>query len=196
MLRFMGRPFTTGSSSHPRSHSGLSPEPPRRPRRGQRRRLPPGTGIVIFPSSQESPQQRTRTYRPSPAYISTPSNRRQACRWSAPGDPGGTCRGSPLHGGQTGWHLYHRPHPSPVAAGGGHPVEGGLQLRYRVCPPCSHGGGVQSRPSAHRCLGGSFTALHTGPEADEWLSRVAREPVRLLWLGEASDRFGRRPAPG
>ena len=32
----------------------------------------------------------------------------------------------------------------------------GLQLRYPGLPPCPHGGGVQSRPSAHRCLGGSL----------------------------------------
>ncbi|MCP3288369.1 MOSC domain-containing protein, partial [Aeromonas hydrophila] len=35
----------------------------------------------------------------------------------------------------------------------------------------------------------SFSALQTQPQADQWLSQVAAEPVQLLWLGEESARF-------
>lgn len=70
------------------------------------------------------------------------------------------------------------------------PVEGGLQLRYPGLPPLALMEAAFSRAPQHTGVWGDrFTALHTGPDADEWLSRVAREPVRLLWLGEASDRF-------
>lgn len=70
------------------------------------------------------------------------------------------------------------------------PVEGGLQLRYPGLPPLALMEAAFSRAPQHTGVWGDrFTALHTGPNADEWLSRVAREPVRLLWLGEASDRF-------
>ena len=70
------------------------------------------------------------------------------------------------------------------------PVEGGLQLRYPGLSPLALMEAAFSRAPQHTGVWGDrFTALHTGPEADEWLSRVTREPVRLLWLGEASDRF-------
>ena len=65
----------------------------------------------------------------------------------------------------------------------------GLQLRYPGLPPCFLMEAAFSRAPQHTGVWGIAYRLHTGPDADEWLSRVAREPVRLLWLGEASDRF-------
>ena len=70
------------------------------------------------------------------------------------------------------------------------PVEGGLQLRYPGMAQLRLQEADFSRaPQATGVWGDSFHALHTQSQADEWLSRVAGEPVRLLWLGETSDRF-------
>ena len=55
--------------------------PPRLPpMMGGKRGLPHGAGIVILPSSRNRHSTRTLTCPASPAYISTPSNRRRACR--------------------------------------------------------------------------------------------------------------------
>ncbi|MFM4963125.1 MOSC N-terminal beta barrel domain-containing protein [Aeromonas bivalvium] len=70
------------------------------------------------------------------------------------------------------------------------PVEGGLQLRY----PGQEMLTLQPQdfsliPQSTGVWGDSFHALRTHELADLWLSRVAGEPVRLLWLGEESNRF-------
>ncbi len=70
------------------------------------------------------------------------------------------------------------------------PVAGGLQLNYPGFEPLALQESDFSRvPQATGVWGDRFTALHTTPIADSWLSRVAGEPVALLWLGEESDRF-------
>ncbi|MGY6037728.1 MOSC N-terminal beta barrel domain-containing protein [Aeromonas sp. AE23HZ002T15] len=70
------------------------------------------------------------------------------------------------------------------------PMDGGLQLRYPGMAPLSLLESDFSRvPQATGVWSDSFQALHTHDQADGWLSQVAREPVRLLWLGERSDRF-------
>ena len=70
------------------------------------------------------------------------------------------------------------------------PIEGGLLLRYPGQDPLSLLEQAFSRaPQATGVWSDSFSALHTTAQADAWLSRVAGEPVRLLWLGEKSDRF-------
>ncbi|MEB6606317.1 MOSC N-terminal beta barrel domain-containing protein [Aeromonas sanarellii] len=70
------------------------------------------------------------------------------------------------------------------------PMDGGLQLHYPGLEPLI----LQERdfsrtPRATGVWSDHFTALHTTPIADSWLSRVAGEPVALLWLGEESTRF-------
>ncbi|HDX8352711.1 TPA: hybrid-cluster NAD(P)-dependent oxidoreductase [Aeromonas dhakensis] len=70
------------------------------------------------------------------------------------------------------------------------PIEGGLQLRYPGFEPLTLQETEFSRAS--RATGvwkDSFNALHTHAQADAWLSKVAGEPVQLLWLGEESARF-------
>ncbi|MBP8219264.1 MAG: MOSC domain-containing protein, partial [Aeromonas sp.] len=68
--------------------------------------------------------------------------------------------------------------------------DGGLQLRYPGFEPLILQEADFSRtPQATGVWSDRFTALHTDPKADGWLSRVAGEPVQLLWLGETSDRF-------
>lgn len=70
------------------------------------------------------------------------------------------------------------------------PVEGGLQLRYpgqELLTLLEQD--FLLTPQATGVWGDSFTALRTHELADHWLSRVAGEPVRLLWLGEQSARF-------
>ncbi|MGY3919687.1 MOSC N-terminal beta barrel domain-containing protein [Aeromonas eucrenophila] len=88
-----------------------------------------------------------------------------------------------------GSFITARTHPQlqlVVAA----PVEGGLQLRYPGLEPLSlQEQAFSLAPQATGVWGDSFQALHTQDRADAWLSRVAGEPVRLLWLGERSDRF-------
>ncbi|MGH1408714.1 MAG: MOSC N-terminal beta barrel domain-containing protein [Aeromonas sp.] len=70
------------------------------------------------------------------------------------------------------------------------PIEGGLQLRYPGFEPLTLQEADFSRvPQATGVWSDRFTALHTDPKADGWLSRVAGETVQLLWLGETSDRF-------
>ncbi|MGL6262554.1 MOSC N-terminal beta barrel domain-containing protein [Aeromonas jandaei] len=70
------------------------------------------------------------------------------------------------------------------------PVAGGLQLNYPGFEPLALQESDFSRdPQETGVWGDSFTALHTTPIADSWLSRVAGEPVALLWLGTESDRF-------
>uniref|UniRef100_UPI000D4075CD MOSC domain-containing protein n=1 Tax=Aeromonas sp. HMWF014 TaxID=2056850 RepID=UPI000D4075CD len=70
------------------------------------------------------------------------------------------------------------------------PIEGGLQLRYTGFKPLTLQEADFSRtPQATGVWGDRFTALHTDPKADAWLSKVAGETVQLLWLGETSDRF-------
>ncbi|MGL5813648.1 MAG: MOSC N-terminal beta barrel domain-containing protein [Aeromonas sp.] len=70
------------------------------------------------------------------------------------------------------------------------PMDSGLQLRYPGMAPLSLLESDFSRaPQATGVWSDSFQALHTHDQADGWLSQVAREPVRLLWLGERSDRF-------
>ncbi|WP_429191216.1 MOSC N-terminal beta barrel domain-containing protein [Aeromonas veronii] len=70
------------------------------------------------------------------------------------------------------------------------PIEGGLQLRYPGFEPLTLQEVDFSRaPQATGVWSDRFTALHTDPKADGWLSRVAGETVQLLWLGETSDRF-------
>ncbi|EKP0298299.1 MOSC domain-containing protein [Aeromonas veronii] len=70
------------------------------------------------------------------------------------------------------------------------PVAGGLQLNYPGFEPLALQESDFSRaPQATGVWGDRFTALHTTPIADSWLSRVAGEPVALLWLGAESDRF-------
>ncbi|MBR7631248.1 MOSC domain-containing protein [Aeromonas popoffii] len=70
------------------------------------------------------------------------------------------------------------------------PIEGGLQLRYPGFKPLTLQEADFSRtPQATGVWGDRFTALHTDPQADAWLSKVAGETVQLLWLGETSDRF-------
>ncbi|MBL0666662.1 MOSC domain-containing protein [Aeromonas jandaei] len=70
------------------------------------------------------------------------------------------------------------------------PVAGGLQLNYPGFEPLALQESDFSRdPQATGVWGDRFTALHTTPIADSWLSRVAGEPVALLWLGTKSDRF-------
>ncbi|WP_421244620.1 MOSC N-terminal beta barrel domain-containing protein [Aeromonas sp. 601019] len=70
------------------------------------------------------------------------------------------------------------------------PVAGGLQLNYPGFEPLALQESDFSRaPQVTGVWGDSFTALHTTPIADSWLSRVAGEPVALLWLGTKSDRF-------
>jgi uncharacterized protein len=70
------------------------------------------------------------------------------------------------------------------------PVEGGLQLRYpgqELLTLLEQD--FLLTPQATGVWGDNFTALRTHELADHWLSRVAGEPVRLLWLGEQSARF-------
>ncbi|MGB6190107.1 MAG: MOSC N-terminal beta barrel domain-containing protein [Aeromonas molluscorum] len=70
------------------------------------------------------------------------------------------------------------------------PLEGGLQLRYpgqELLTLLEQD--FLLTPQATGVWGDSFTALRTHELADHWLSRVAGEPVRLLWLGEQSARF-------
>ena len=70
------------------------------------------------------------------------------------------------------------------------PMDGGLQLRYPGMAPLSLLESDFSRaPQATGVWSDNFQALNTHDQADGWLSQVAREPVRLLWLGERSDRF-------
>lgn len=70
------------------------------------------------------------------------------------------------------------------------PMEGGLQLRYPGLAPLALLEAEFSRaPQSTGVWGDSFSALHTQERADAWLSLIAGEPVRLLWLGERSDRF-------
>lgn len=70
------------------------------------------------------------------------------------------------------------------------PIEGGLQLRYPGFEPLTLREQDFSRsPRTTGVWRDSFTALHTDISADLWLSKVAGEPVALLWLGEQSDRF-------
>ncbi|MGY3858323.1 MOSC N-terminal beta barrel domain-containing protein [Aeromonas intestinalis] len=70
------------------------------------------------------------------------------------------------------------------------PMEGGLQLRYPGMTPLAlHESDFSRALQATGVWGDSFQALHTHDQADGWLSRVAGEPVRLLWLGERSERF-------
>lgn len=70
------------------------------------------------------------------------------------------------------------------------PVAGGLQLNYPGFEPLALQESDFSRaPQATGVWGDRFTAQHTTPIADSWLSRVAGEPVALLWLGTESDRF-------
>ncbi|MGL5975632.1 MAG: MOSC domain-containing protein, partial [Aeromonas sobria] len=70
------------------------------------------------------------------------------------------------------------------------PSEGGLQLRYPGFEPLTLQEAAFSRtPQATGVWSDRFTALHTDPKADGWLSRVAGDTVQLLWLGETSDRF-------
>ncbi|MGY3903302.1 MOSC N-terminal beta barrel domain-containing protein [Aeromonas lusitana] len=88
-----------------------------------------------------------------------------------------------------GSFITARTHPQLqlVAAS---PVEGGLLLRYPGLAPLTLQEQAFSRtPQATGVWSDSFQALHTHDQADAWLSRVAGEPVRLLWLGERSDRF-------
>lgn len=70
------------------------------------------------------------------------------------------------------------------------PMEGGLQLRYPgLAPLALLEAGFSRSPQSTGVWGDSFSALHTQERADAWLSLIAGEPVRLLWLGERSDRF-------
>ncbi|EKP0308406.1 MOSC domain-containing protein [Aeromonas veronii] len=70
------------------------------------------------------------------------------------------------------------------------PIEGGLQLNYPGVEPLILQEADFSRaPQATGVWSDRFTALHTTPIADCWLSRVAGETAQLLWLGETSDRF-------
>lgn len=70
------------------------------------------------------------------------------------------------------------------------PIEGGLQLRYPGLDPLILQEREFSRtPRATGVWSDSFSALQTQPQADQWLSQVAGEPVQLLWLGEESARF-------
>ncbi|MGL6050320.1 MAG: MOSC N-terminal beta barrel domain-containing protein, partial [Aeromonas salmonicida] len=70
------------------------------------------------------------------------------------------------------------------------PIEGGLQLRYPGFELLTLREQDFSRtPRTTGVWRDSFTALHTDISADLWLSKVAGEPVALLWLGEQSDRF-------
>ncbi|MFQ2222843.1 MOSC N-terminal beta barrel domain-containing protein [Aeromonas enteropelogenes] len=70
------------------------------------------------------------------------------------------------------------------------PIDDGLLLRYPGFEPLTL---LETEFSLTPQVTGvwkdSFNALHTHTLADAWLSRVANEPVRLLWLGEASNRF-------
>lgn len=70
------------------------------------------------------------------------------------------------------------------------PIEGGLQLRYPGLNPLTlQAHSFTLTPQATGVWGDRFNALHTNPQADGWLSGVVGEPVKLLWLGETSDRF-------
>lgn len=70
------------------------------------------------------------------------------------------------------------------------PIEGGLQLRYPGFEPLTlQETGFSRAPRATGVWKDSFNALHTHAQADVWLSKVAGEPVQLLWLGEESARF-------
>lgn len=70
------------------------------------------------------------------------------------------------------------------------PMEGGLQLRYPgLAPLALLEAEFSLAPQSTGVWGDSFSALHTQERADAWLSLIAGEPVRLLWLGERSDRF-------
>ncbi|QSR44134.1 MOSC domain-containing protein [Aeromonas dhakensis] len=70
------------------------------------------------------------------------------------------------------------------------PIEGGLQLRYPGFEPLTlRETGFSRAPRATGVWKDSFNALHTHALADAWLSKVAGEPVQLLWLGEESARF-------
>ncbi|MFB2864464.1 MOSC N-terminal beta barrel domain-containing protein [Aeromonas sp. MdU4] len=70
------------------------------------------------------------------------------------------------------------------------PIAGGLQLVYPgLLPLTLLERNFNLTPQLTGVWGDRFTALHTDPKADEWLSRVAGEQVQLLWLGEESDRF-------
>lgn len=70
------------------------------------------------------------------------------------------------------------------------PIEGGLQLRYPGFEPLTlQETEFNCAPRATGVWKDSFNALHTHAQADAWLSKVAGEPVQLLWLGEESARF-------
>ncbi|WP_421225798.1 MOSC N-terminal beta barrel domain-containing protein [Aeromonas enteropelogenes] len=70
------------------------------------------------------------------------------------------------------------------------PIDGVLLLRYPGFEPLTLLEAEFSlTPQATGVWKDNFNALHTHARADAWLSRVANEPVRLLWLGEASNRF-------
>ncbi|MGL5451822.1 MAG: MOSC N-terminal beta barrel domain-containing protein [Aeromonas sp.] len=70
------------------------------------------------------------------------------------------------------------------------PIEGGLQLRYPGAASLT----LQTRDfsgeeQTTHVWDDSFSARQTDLLADAWLSHIAREPVKLLWLGETSPRF-------
>jgi uncharacterized protein len=70
------------------------------------------------------------------------------------------------------------------------PIDGGLRLEF----PGQNALVLQEKdfslaPQTTTVWRDTFNALHTHALADAWMSRIAGESVRLLWLGEQSQRY-------
>lgn len=70
------------------------------------------------------------------------------------------------------------------------PIEGGLWLSYPGLQPLillQQDFSLTEQSTS--VWGDEFVALRTHEQADTWFSQVLGEPVRLLWLGEQSNRY-------
>lgn len=73
------------------------------------------------------------------------------------------------------------------------PVPGGLDIRHpELGETRAHEAEFEGRPFATQVWSDPFDALSTTAALDDWFSRVAGEPAKLLWIGNRSPRY--RPA--
>ncbi len=75
------------------------------------------------------------------------------------------------------------------------PTDGGLHLRATGQEPLDlHEKDFSHEPQATAVWGDAFSAVRTTAAADAFVSQLAGEPLRLLWLGKQSARY--RPKAG
>lgn len=73
------------------------------------------------------------------------------------------------------------------------PIAGGLAVTHaQQGEIMAHEAEFAAEPAATGVWGDAFEALTTTAELDDWFSRVAGEPARLLWLGPRSPRYRSR----